>query len=111
VKFLLDYAAKPIYLFGGAGLVLFSLSFIVLSFMVFRRWAFDEHFVRSPLLQMSTMFFIMGFQAILMGLLAELLARTYHESQAKPTYKVLKVIRGKGEAVLLEKTDLETHHV
>jgi hypothetical protein len=38
------------------------------------------------------MFFIMGFQSILMGLIAELLARTYHESQQKPTYTIRKAI-------------------
>jgi hypothetical protein len=42
------------------------------------------------------MFLIMGSQSVLMGLIAELLARTYHESQRKPTYTVREVIRGKG---------------
>ena len=110
VKFLLDYAAKPIYLFGGAGLVLFLLSFLVLLFLVFMRLAFNEHMVRSPLLQMSVMLFIMGFQSILMGLLAELLARTYHESQAKPTYTVRKVIQASTEAVLVGGGEVEPHH-
>ena len=96
VKFLLDYAAKPIYLFGGAGLVLFAASFLILLYLIFMRLAFNEHMVRSPLLQMSVMFFIMGFQSILMGLLAELLARTYHESQSKPTYTLRKVIPSTG---------------
>jgi glycosyltransferase involved in cell wall biosynthesis len=93
VKFLLDYAAKPIYLFGGAGFVLFGLSFLVLVYLVFMRLVFDEHLVRSPLLQMSVMLFILGFQSILMGLLAELLVRTYHESTAKTTYTVRRVIQ------------------
>lgn len=110
VKFLLDYAAKPIYLFGGAGLVLFLLSFLVLAYLVFMRLAFDEHMVRSPLLQMSTMLFVMGFQSILMGLLAELLARTYHESQAKPTYTVRKVIQTSGEALPASEVEVEPRH-
>jgi hypothetical protein len=42
----------------------------------------------SPLFQTSTMFFILGFQSMLMGLIAELLVRTYHESQRKTTYVV-----------------------
>jgi hypothetical protein len=46
----------------------------------------------SPLLQIGVMFFIMGFQSVLMGLIAELLARTYHESQQKPTYTLRKAI-------------------
>jgi hypothetical protein len=46
----------------------------------------------SPIFQTSTMLMIMGFQSILMGLIAELLVRTYHESQHKPTYTVRQVI-------------------
>ena len=42
----------------------------------------------SPLFLVSTMFFILGFQSMLMGLIAELLVRTYHESQRKPTYTI-----------------------
>jgi glycosyltransferase involved in cell wall biosynthesis len=93
VKFLLEYAAKPIYLFGGAGLTLISISIFILGYLVAMRILFDEHLIRSPLLLMSTMLFILGFQSILMGLMAEMLARTYHESQAKPTYTVRKVIQ------------------
>jgi glycosyltransferase involved in cell wall biosynthesis len=92
VKFLLSYASKPIYLFGGAGIVLFALSFLVLLYLILMRLLIGEHMVRSPLLQMSVMLFILGFQSILMGLIAELLARTYHESQDKPTYTVRRVI-------------------
>jgi Tfp pilus assembly protein PilO len=44
------------------------------------------------LLMIGVMFVIMGFQSILMGLIAELLARTYHESQAKPTYTIRETI-------------------
>lgn len=92
VKFLLTYAAKPIYLFGGTGIALIGASLLLLFYLVARRLLLDEHMIRSPLLQMSTMFFILGFQSILMGLMAELLARTYHESQAKPTYTVRRVL-------------------
>jgi glycosyltransferase involved in cell wall biosynthesis len=92
VKFMLSFAHKPIYLFGGAGAFLITMSLAVLSFLIFNRIVFDEHMIRSPLLLMSMMLFIMGFQSILMGLIAELLARTYHESQHKPTYTIRRVI-------------------
>ncbi len=94
VKFLLSYANKPIYLFGGTGLGLIFSSLALLIVLVFRRLAYDEHLVRSPLLLLTTVLFILGFQSILLGLLAELLARTYHESQAKPTYSVRRVFNG-----------------
>jgi glycosyltransferase involved in cell wall biosynthesis len=96
VKYLNQYANKPIYLFGGAGFVLIGLSLFTLLVIILRRIFLDEHLVRSPLLLMSTMLFIMGFQSIMMGLIAELLARTYHESQHKPTYTVRRLINPNG---------------
>lgn len=92
VKFLSSYANKPIYLFGGAGIVLFMASFASLMVVILQKIFQEESMVRSPLLQMSTMLFILGFQSILLGLIAELLVRTYHESQDKPTYTVRKFI-------------------
>lgn len=88
VKFLLSYASKPIYLFGGTGLVLILLSAATLLYLLVRRVFFSISVLASPLFQMSAMFFILGFQSILMGLIAELLVRTYHESQHKPIYVV-----------------------
>ena len=88
VKFLISYASKPIYLFGGAGGFLMVVSAIIMLFLFIRRVFFFVGIANSPLLQMSAMFFILGVQSILMGLIAELLVRTYHESQRKPTYTI-----------------------
>ena len=95
VKYLMSYSNKPIYLFGGTGIALILLSVITLFVLVLRRLFLDEHLIRSPLLLMTVMLFILGFQSIFMGLIAELLVRTYHESQAKPTYSIREV-RGDG---------------
>ena len=92
VKFLLDYSHKPIRLFGGAGATLMLLGSADLLFLFIRRTFFGVPAFSSPLLQIGVMFFIMGFQSILMGLIAELLARTYHESQKKPTYTVRTIL-------------------
>ncbi|NMC81087.1 MAG: glycosyltransferase family 2 protein [Chloroflexi bacterium] len=92
VKFLTSYANKPIYLFGGSGIFMLLMSVITLLYIGLRKIEFHESLVRSPLLQLSVMLFILGFQSILLGLIAELLARTYHESQAKPTYTVRTVL-------------------
>lgn len=94
VKFLQSFANKPIYLFGGFGAALIAISLALLLFLFVRRVFFDISVLSSPFFQMSTMIFMMGFQSILMGLIAELLARTYHESQNKPTYTVRQVING-----------------
>lgn len=97
VKFLLSYANKPIYLFGGTGVGLIFISFVMLGVLIYRRIELDEHLIRSPLLLLTSILFILGFQSILMGLIAELLARTYHESQAKPTYSIRDVLNRSGE--------------
>jgi glycosyltransferase involved in cell wall biosynthesis len=93
VKFLLSYANKPIYLFGGAGLLLILSSLLAFLFLLGRKIFASIGILSSPLFQLATMVMILGVQSILMGLIAELLARTYHESQAKPTYTIRTVIR------------------
>lgn len=94
VKFLLSYSNKPIYLFGGAGLALTFLGLADLLYLFIRRfWGIPA--ANSPLLVVGVMFAIMGFQSILMGLIAELLARTYHESQQKPTYTIRTILETK----------------
>ena len=88
VKFLVSYSSKPIYLFGGTGMGLMVLSALIMTYLFIRRIFFLVGVTGSPLFQTSVMFFILGFQSMLMGLIAELLVRTYHESQRKPTYTV-----------------------
>ena len=88
VKFLLSFFYKPIYLFGGLGLGLIIPSSLLLVFLIVRRIFWQVALFTSPLFQLSLMFIILGFQSILMGLIAELLVRTYHEAQGKPTYTV-----------------------
>jgi glycosyltransferase involved in cell wall biosynthesis len=95
VKFLLSYAKKPIYLFGGVGALLGAGSLVVLGILIARRVLLNEHMIRSPLLMMAMMLFILGVQSVMLGLIAELLVRTYHESQDKPTYTVRKVLGGR----------------
>jgi glycosyltransferase involved in cell wall biosynthesis len=95
VKFLLNYSHKPIRLFGGAGAGLMLLGLIDLAYIFIRRIFFAVPASTSPLLLVGVMFIILGFQSILMGLIAELLARTYHESQQKTTYTLREIIQGK----------------
>jgi len=87
-KFLLSYSHKPMRLFGGAGLSLGFLGSALLLYLFVRRYAGGVPVLGSPVFQIAIMLLIMGSQSILMGLMAELLARTYHESQKKLTYTV-----------------------
>lgn len=91
VKFLMSYSKKPIYIFGGVGLSLMFVSAFVFLWLAFRRVLAGVSVLDSPWFQISVMVFILGFIAILLGLIAELLMRTYYESQAKPTYHIRKV--------------------
>lgn len=92
VKFLLNYSHKPMRLFGGMGMILITISVGLLLYLVIRRVFFLVSVLGSPFFLIGVMFLILGFQSILMGLIAELLARTYHESQAKLTYTVREMI-------------------
>jgi len=93
VKFLTSYSSKPIYVFGGTGLVLITFSFASLLFLGIRRIVSKISPFSSPLFTIAIMIASMGFQSILMGLIAELLVRTYYESQNKPIYNVREVIQ------------------
>jgi glycosyltransferase involved in cell wall biosynthesis len=97
VKFLLSYADRPIYLFGGTGVIMMGVSALVLLFLLIRRVFVGIPVLGSPFFTLAMMVSILGFQSILMGLIAELLARTYHESQQKLTYTVRQVINGHGQ--------------
>ena len=92
VKFLLDYSHKPMRLFGGTGVALIGISALLLAYLFIRKVFFLINVLTSPFFQISIMLLILGFQSILMGLIAELLARTYHESQSKPTYTIRAVL-------------------
>ena len=99
VKFLISYMNKPIYLFGGAGLILMAISGLTLLYLAVRRIFFLVSVLASPLFNTSVMFFIMGFLSILMGLIAEMVIRTYHEAQDRKTYTIRERINfPKGEA-------------
>ena len=87
IKFMASYHTKPIYVFGMCGIFSFMISFVAAAWAVLRKIQ-GESFIRTPLPIFAVVMFAVGVQFILMGLLAEMLIRTYHESQAKPTYTV-----------------------
>ena len=95
IKFMASYQTKPLYLFGWAGLLTFAISLLstllAISMKVFS-WPHHADFVQTPLPIMAMVTLVLGVQLFLMGLLAEMLVRTYHESQAKPIYAVRKRI-------------------
>jgi len=88
VKFLSVWSTKPSYVFGGSGLVLCFSGSLFVAWTAYQR-LFNHVFVyRQPSLVVGVFLFTIGLNLILLGLLAELIVRTYHESQSKPVYLV-----------------------
>src|SRR5438876_4684799 len=91
IKFMASYQTKPLYLFGWAGLLTFAvslLSALLACLMKFADWPHHADFIQTPLPVMAMVMLVLGIQLFLMGLLAEMLVRTYHESQEKRIYAV-----------------------
>lgn len=88
VKFLSAYATKPSYVFGGIGSILCGLGVLGAVYTAYQKWVNGVYAYRQPMLLISVFLFSIGVNLILMGLLAELIVRTYHEAQSKPTYAV-----------------------
>ncbi len=88
IKFMASYQTKPIYVFGSFGMLAFAISFLAGLYAIFLKVIHKADFVQTPLPILAIVMFAVGIQFLLMGLLAEMLVRTYHESQAKPIYAV-----------------------
>ncbi|HEY0405767.1 MAG TPA: glycosyltransferase family 2 protein, partial [Pyrinomonadaceae bacterium] len=84
VKFMASYQTKPLYVFGTCGVVAFIISFLAGLYALFLKLIHKADFVQTPLPILAIVMFAVGVQFLLMGLLAEMQVRTYHESQAKP---------------------------
>lgn len=97
VKFLGSYATKPIYIFGGLG-ILSSFGAVICGVAVlYMKFISPEHLGmnRNPLLLLTAILIIATIQLILMGLLAEMIVRTYHESQKRPIYVIRDILEHK----------------
>src|SRR5688500_16107922 len=88
IKFMASYQTKPIYVFGSFGMLAFLISILAGLYAVFLKLFHKADFVQPPLPILAIVMFAVGIQFLLMGLLAEMLVRTYHESQSKAIYAV-----------------------
>ncbi|HPM40918.1 MAG TPA: glycosyltransferase family 2 protein [bacterium] len=92
VKFLSSWATKPSYLFGGIGSVLCIAGVLAAVEVITEKFASGTFAHKNPFLLLAVFLFFLGVQLVLMGLIAELLVRTYHESQGKPVYLVKRTV-------------------
>jgi glycosyltransferase involved in cell wall biosynthesis len=96
VKFLSSYSTRPIQVFGGIGLACGTVGLLITGVLGFERLFLGIPLAQRPLVWLGILLTLMGLQFITMGLLGELLVRTYHESQNKPVYRVAEVRGGVG---------------
>ncbi|HVM95145.1 MAG TPA: glycosyltransferase family 2 protein [Candidatus Acidoferrales bacterium] len=93
VKFLSSYSTRPIQVFGVLGLLSSSIGLVITGWLGLERLFLGVPLANRPLVWLGILLTLMGLQFITMGLLGELLVRTYHESQGKPVYRVAEVLR------------------
>jgi len=99
VKMLGSYSTKPMYFFGGAGLTACCGGFIFALLTLFDKYFNSVKAHRNPLLLLAVFLFLLGIQFILMGFVAELVIRTYFESQGKTPYIVRSIRTHEGTMV------------
>jgi len=98
IKFLASFSTKPIYVFGGLGGLSLLGSFASGFAVLYYKFLDPEHLAmnNNPLLVLSMILFTTAIQFILMGLLAEILVRTYHESQNREIYIIEEILESNG---------------
>ncbi|RPI48504.1 MAG: glycosyltransferase, partial [Acidobacteria bacterium] len=91
VKFLLSYSTRPLQMFGLIGVPMGLAGFLIGAYLSYQRLFSHESIANRPLLLFAVLLIFAGIQFVTMGLLAEIMSRTYHESQDKPIYVIREV--------------------
>lgn len=94
VWFMKSYRTKPIYVFGGVGIALLFTASLGFCFVLYQKFGLGAWVHKNPLFILSTLFVILGVQFIGLGILAEIVIRTYFESQDKAAYNIAEVMDG-----------------
>jgi len=92
VKFLSDFSTRPIQVFGLLGLVIGAVGLSLIAVLGFERIFLGVQLADRPIVLLAILLVVTGFQFVTFGLLGEMLARTYHESQGKPIYAVRELL-------------------
>ncbi len=92
VKFMDSYMAKPIYLFGGGGIIMMLLGMLAAAITLYKKLALGIFVKDQPLFQVAIFFSLIGFQLLLLGLLAEILVRTYFDIKDKNSYFIRETV-------------------
>ena len=100
VKFLLSYSTRPLQMFGLIGLAMLVPGSAITGWLAYVRLMGEQSIANRPALLFGILLIFSGLQFVTMGLLAELQARTYHESQNKPTYAIREILETKESPVV-----------
>jgi len=92
VKFLLSYSTRPLQIFGLVGLLMGLAGTAIIGYLGYLRLFGGESIGGRPMLLLGILLLFTGLQLVTLGLLAEMQARTYHESQGKPTYYIRRLL-------------------
>lgn len=96
VKFLSSYSTRPAHVFGPIGMISGLTGFILALYLTAQKFVYDADIGSRPLLLLSILLIFIGIQFVTMGLLGEMLARTYHESQDRTVYVIGEVLQSGG---------------
>ncbi len=91
VKFLLSYSTRPLQIFGLFGIASGGVGALITAYLGWVRLVQQQPIADRPLLLLGVLLVFTGVQLVTFGLLAELMARTYYESQDKPTYVIREI--------------------
>jgi hypothetical protein len=91
VKFLLSYATRPLQIFGLFGIIMGGFGGVITTYLAYQRLFGYQSIANRPLLLFGILLIFTGVQLVTLGLLAEMQARTYHESQDKTTYVIREI--------------------
>jgi glycosyltransferase involved in cell wall biosynthesis len=94
VRFLLSYGTRPMQIFGLIGLVATLLGLLIGAYLSYLRLVVQQPIADRPLLLLAVLLIVLGVQFVSMGLIGELIVRTYYETQSKPIYVVRDEING-----------------
>jgi glycosyltransferase involved in cell wall biosynthesis len=92
VKFLMSYSTRPSHIFGIIGIASGGLGFLLGIYLTLQKFVYNMEIGRRPLLLLAVLLIFIGFQFVTMGLLGEMLSRTYHESQDKAVFVIGEIL-------------------
>jgi hypothetical protein len=101
VRFIQSYLTRPMQVFGFAGLASLFGGFLTCTWLAIEKLAFGARLAERPLLLLGVLLIVVGLQLLSLGLVADVVSRTYHESQGKPPYYVRSRIVGAGAQAAL----------